>query len=152
SPQPRPFRPQVELLEDRLAPAVITVNTVDDNDVRDKEGNLTLGEAILLTNGTLAKKALTNKERNQVQGMTGRPGIEDTIKFDIANRQRTIFPTANLPAIVHSVIIDGRPPQGKPMQSIVLDGSKAGKSVSGLVLWETASASEVKGLRIQKFD
>src|SRR5262249_25260930 len=36
--------------------------------------------------------------------------------------------------------------------SIVLDGSKAGKSVSGLVLWETASASEVKGLRIQKFD
>jgi len=80
SPQPRPFRPQVELLEDRLAPAVITVNTVDDNDVRDKEGNLTLREAILLTNGTLAKKALTNKERNQVQGIPGRPGIEDTIK------------------------------------------------------------------------
>jgi hypothetical protein len=145
SRQPWSFRPQVELLEDRLAPAVITVNTVDDNIAKDKF--LTLREAIMLVNGTLPRNKLSDDEKKLVQGNLGRG---DTINFDIPNQEKTIKPTAALPAIVRSVTIDGRPPPGKPNQVIVLDGSKAGAKADGLDL--KAGASKVSGLTIQNFD
>jgi hypothetical protein len=69
----RPVRPSLTLeeLEDRLAPAVITVNTNADNNVRDKQ--LSLREAIQLVDGNTLPKGqqlfyanLTPDEKNLV--------------------------------------------------------------------------------------
>src|SRR5262249_55816465 len=75
-----PARLSLETLEDRIAPAILTVNTVLDNDVRDAA--LTLREALLLANGTLAFGALTAGERAQVSGTLSNPGL-DAVAFNI---------------------------------------------------------------------
>jgi hypothetical protein len=75
------FRPGLELLEDRFAPAAtITVNSALDNDVRDNP--LTLREAILVNNRTLAVASLTAAEKVQVAGSPS-DGDADTIAFAI---------------------------------------------------------------------
>src|SRR5262245_24235006 len=77
-------RPAVEALEDRLAPATLTVNSTADNTTADT--SLTLREAVLLvnTNGnatTALGRSLTAGEKAQVKGTFGR---SDTINFDPA--------------------------------------------------------------------
>src|SRR6266498_504642 len=142
------FRPQVEPLEDRLAPAVLTVDSRTDNNVPD--AFLSLREAILLTNGTLKRK-LTNGERDQIVGNPGVQFIPDTIQFKMPSNstENVIQPKSALPSIVHVVIIDGRPPPGNPKQVVVIDGSLIKEDGNnGLVL--QAGDSYVKGLRIQK--
>src|ERR1039457_3698403 len=71
------FRPSMEILEDRTAPAVLIVNSAADNNVRDT--GLTLREAILLTNGGLTYGALSSLEKAQVSSST--LGVNDTIEF-----------------------------------------------------------------------
>src|SRR5437868_35632 len=61
------FRPQVEWLEDRLAPsATLMVNSTADGNNRDSV--LTLREAILVNNRTLSVASLTADEQARVSG------------------------------------------------------------------------------------
>jgi hypothetical protein len=69
------------VLEDRTVPSTITVNTTADANTRDNY--LTLREAILLVNGTLAVSDLTPAEQAQVSGTPATPGVSDTITFNI---------------------------------------------------------------------
>lgn len=95
-----------EQLEPRFALAAsITVNTVVDDDVRDDF--LTLREAILITNRTLAIEDLTGGEKSQVVG-TPTDSDRDTIGFNIPGEGvHRIVVVPDLPPITDSVIIDG---------------------------------------------
>src|SRR5436309_14545851 len=78
----RSFRPQLEQLEARLAPAILTVNTTDEPDERNF--TLSLTEAIKLANGDLPFASLTPQETFQVNWADGLPTdiSRDTIRFD----------------------------------------------------------------------
>jgi CSLREA domain-containing protein len=156
----------VEVLEDRTAPAVITVNSAVDADVRDME--LTLREAIKIANGDLPVAALSAAEQGQVagavtRGVTGE--VRDIIAFNIGGGGAwTIRPTALLPTIEDPVIIDGYTQPGSrvydpfnpdpELRSAVLqieiDGSLVtGGSIQGLMI--TCGYSTVRGLVINRF-
>src|SRR5262249_20794396 len=113
---PRTFRPRIELLEDRLAPAVLTVNTLTDElDAPSSEnGFLSLREAITSIN----KQADFNTDatNNRVGGYASTPGgTADVINFNIPGAGvRTIAvgtdPTATgiaEPDIIMPLTIDG---------------------------------------------
>src|SRR5262245_65395029 len=71
----------LEQLEGRsLMAAVITVNSIQDNDVRDE--SLTLREAIEISNRTLDVASLTSTEQAQVSG-TPTDADTDAISFNI---------------------------------------------------------------------
>lgn len=76
-PSTRAFRRSLtlETLEDRFAPAVLTVNTNADNNARDQF--LTFREAVLVNTGALAIGNLTVQEQAQINGVLG----NDTIGF-----------------------------------------------------------------------
>src|SRR5262249_51118556 len=117
----RRARPQVEPLEDRLAPAAaITVNSVLDSNVRDAV--LTLREAILVNNRTLAVATLSAAGQAQVSGPPTAADA-DTIRFAIGSGVQTIAPTAALPTITDAVTIDGTAPAAFPTQRIELNGA-----------------------------
>src|SRR4051794_3220884 len=78
------FRPALEVLEGRLAPAVLTVNSVADNTSQDTL--LTLREAVQVVNGTLGR-TLTAGENAQ---MSGTLGSNDTILFNLPSGPQTI--------------------------------------------------------------
>src|SRR5438552_1169526 len=78
------FRPALEALEGRWAPAALTVNNVADNTTSDSA--LTLREAIQVVNGTLGR-ALAVGEQAQV---TGTLGTNDTIQFNLPAGPQTI--------------------------------------------------------------
>src|SRR5262245_25311081 len=87
---PARCRPQLEALEDRLAPATLTVNSTADNTTADT--SLTLREAVLLVNAggdatTALGGALTAEEAGQITGMFG---SNDTILFDSSLAGQTI--------------------------------------------------------------
>src|SRR5262245_3821998 len=105
-PQRTPgFRPRLEPLEDRCVPATLTVNTTADSNLRDTV--LTLREAILVANGTLAFGTLTASEQAQVSGTLNNPGT-DSIAFNIGGGGvQTISPTSALPIITDAVVLDG---------------------------------------------
>ncbi len=123
-----PFRPMVERLEERAVPAIITVNSVADNDVRDDF--LTLREAIMLTDRDLRYEDLRPKEQDQVDitvGMPGDPARTDIINFNIGNNPdqvQTITLTNDLPAIKHTVRINGYT-QGNAHQNTLQYGDDA---------------------------
>ena len=75
--RPLSFRqqPRLIVLEDRLSPAVLTVNTTDTTDQRDDF--LSLTESLRVINGTIAFDSLTAAEKVQITG--GTPGTNDTI-------------------------------------------------------------------------
>jgi hypothetical protein len=97
TPSPNPRRalrrrvlPALEVLEDRLAPANLTVNSVADNTTADT--SLTLREAVLLVDAggnatTAVGRALTTGESGQI---TGTFGSNDTILFDPSLAGKTI--------------------------------------------------------------
>jgi hypothetical protein len=123
----RHFRPRLETLEDRLAPATYTVVNTDNS------GTGSLRQAILDANGN---------------------GGLDTIAFNIVGAGvHTISPGSVLPTINDSVRIDGWT-QGGPgytgVPLIELNGAGAGPSVSGLRI--IAGSSLVQGLIINRFD
>src|SRR5262249_14678284 len=83
---PRHLPPRLEQLEDRLAPAVITVTSAnDDLDAPSSEdGTVSLREAITsINNGADFNADVTAKR-------TGTYGDNDTIKFDIINANGTV--------------------------------------------------------------
>lgn len=95
------FRPFLESLETRTAPAVLTVNSVADNTVADAK--LTLREAILLVDGTLGR-SLTPGERGQVVGTLG---DADTIQFKLPKGPQTIGLSGGALGITSPVSIQG---------------------------------------------
>jgi hypothetical protein len=81
----RSFLPQLEALEDRLAPAVLIVNTSTDEATADDF--LSLRQAVNVVN-TQSESGLSGPEQNQISGPLG---SNDTIQFDpslMARRSR----------------------------------------------------------------
>jgi hypothetical protein len=116
--------PRLEALEDRNLLSTFTVVNTNDS------GAGSLRDAI-----------------NRVNADTS-PGI-DTIKFAIGSGVQTIALQSALPAITHSVIIDGTTQRGFAGTPLIeLDGAGAGSSANGLVI--SAGSSTVKGLVIRR--
>src|SRR5262244_4366635 len=107
----RPRRPRLRLeqLEDRLAPAVLTVTTLTDElDAPSSEnGQLSLREAITSINNQADFN--TDATNNRVGGYASTPGgTPDVINFDIpASGVQTISATSAEPTIVMPLIING---------------------------------------------
>src|SRR5262245_4472852 len=158
--QGRQRRLLLEPLEDRaLLAAVITVNTTADADTRD--ALLSLREAILVSNRTLAVATLTTAEKAQVIG-TPTANDRDTIGFNIPGTGvRTISPDVELPPISEPVIIDGYTQPGASANTngpglgsnavirVELSGEDMGGVVSGLRLF--GGNSLITGLAINRF-
>ena len=118
------FRPRMEALEDRLAPATFTVSNVNDS------GAGSLRAAILSANAA---------------------GGADTIDFNIpgSGRHRINLLSA-LPAITDTVTLDATTdPSFTATPVVVLNGASAG-AANGLVV-SGANGSTIKGLVIQRF-
>jgi titin len=120
------FRPGVEGLEDRLAPATFTVRNTND------AGAGSLRQAILQANA--------------------RPGA-DIINFAIGSGGQRINLLSKLPTITETVTIDGTTQPGfanAPL--IVLNGAQAGAGADGLTISGTnANNCVIKGLVISRF-
>jgi hypothetical protein len=95
-------RPALEVLEDRLAPAILIVNTNVDV-VNPTDGTLSLRDAILAV-GAGNANGLTAGETNQVSGTFG---SNDTIQFDARLAGQTITLASALPALSSNVAIIG---------------------------------------------
>lgn len=156
------FRPlRIEPLEDRrLLAAAITVNSTADNNVRD--AFLTLREAILVNNRTLAVASLSAQEQAQVVGMPTASDT-DTIGFNISGvGPHTIRPTSALPNITDPVVIDGYTQSGASANSnagfqslnttlqIELAGNLTPAS-TGLRLAAGSGGSTIRGIAINGF-
>jgi titin len=119
----RAFRPRLEVLEDRLAPAVFTVSNTNDS------GAGSLRQAILSANAT--------------------PG-SNTINFSIGSGGQAIFPTSQLPFLTNPVVLDATTQPGFSGTPLIdLSGLFAGPNANGLVL--SAGNSTVKGLTVSVF-
>jgi hypothetical protein len=94
-------RPRLEVLEDRLAPATLTVNTAADV-VNPSDGTLSLRDAISAINAGNAN-GLTAVEQGQVSGTFGN---NDTIQFQLSNGSIINLNSA-LPNITKNVTISG---------------------------------------------
>ncbi len=81
----RSFVPRLDVLEDRLAPAVLTVNSLADNTTAD--ATLSLRQAIDVVNGSLALSSLSPAEQGQISGTLGN---NDTIQFALPAGLQTI--------------------------------------------------------------
>src|SRR5262249_27938070 len=137
----RPFRyrPFLEPLEDRLAPAVLSV---------------------INTGDTGTGVGLTGDLRYCLTRANALPGF-DTIQFAIpGSGVHTISPTSALPAVTDAVLIDGYTQPGSSANTlpagdnavlqIELDGTLAGANARGLTI--TAGASTIRGLVINHFN
>jgi hypothetical protein len=166
---PRPFRqvthrlrrkPKVELLENRLAPAVITVTSKGDTIAID--GLTTLREAITSVNN----QADVNGDvtLNRVGGYASSPGgTPDVINFSIPSAGvQTIAATgAAEPTIVRPLTINGYTQvlatantlanADNAVILIQLDGTGAGTAVNGLTLGAGSGGSTIEGLDITNF-
>lgn len=144
-----------ERLENRrLLAAVLTVNSTLDTDARDNF--LTLREAILVNNRTLAVATLNAAEQAQVVG-TPTNADTDTIAFNIPGSGVQSISTATaLPAITDPAIIDGYTQPGASANTLVV-GSDAVLLIevfsttnqTGLVL--SGGGSTVRGLVLNRF-
>jgi hypothetical protein len=157
-------RPRVEVLEDRQAPAVLTVNTTADNTT--DTSVLTFRDAItLVDNGgnpaSLGQASMPTGWASQIDS-TNPFGTNDTINFNITATSdsgggynsttgvATIKPLSALPQITNAVIINGTTQgtySGSPL--IALNGSLAGPGAAGLSI--SAGSSTVEGLAINQF-
>ena len=126
----RRFRPSLELLEDRLAPATFVVNTAADENDGIGVGGVSLREAITAANATTAA---------------------DTINFSIgAGGFQTISLSSALPALTRPVVIAGNTQpgfNGSPL--IQISGTSAGASANGLVM--KAAGSTVRSVGVVNF-
>lgn len=132
------FRPVLELLEDRRLMATITVtNSLDDTDT---SNGVSLREAIESIN----KGADFNSDVVAV----GAYGTDDTILFDLGSGN-TIAVSAELPAIVRQILIDGTNLNAAGGNiELTGDGKVTG---NGLTLTSGASDSILRGLVINGF-
>jgi streptogramin lyase len=150
---------RLEMLEDRLAPAVITVNTTADTIAID--GFASLREAITSINN----QADVNSDvtANRVGGYASTPGgTPDVINFNIpAVGGQTISATSAEPTIVMPLTINGYSQVGASANTlpsadnavivIQLDGTGAGAGVDGLTLEAGSAGSTIKGLDVRNF-
>jgi len=102
------FQPRLELVEDRLSPAVLAVNTTDPTDQRDNF--LSLTESLRVINGTIPFASLTAAEQGQITG--GTPGTNDTVVLAAATYTLTTidnywYGPNGLSYIASTVTIDG---------------------------------------------
>ncbi len=124
--------------------ATITVNGVKDSNDRDEV--LTLREAILVSNRTLAVSGLTTEEKAQING-TPDANTRDIIRFNIpADSIKTIIVgTGGLPYIFDPVFIDGTTQPGfdtdTHMPVIEISPVNAGANEDGF----TAAGLEILG-------
>jgi CSLREA domain-containing protein len=164
-----PYKPAVEVLEDRLAPAIITV-TISADDNTPNDGTVSLREAIqAINNGT------AGADTDIINQNPGTFSVNDTINFNIsaAGTVQTINVggTGNgaLPALMKPMTINGYSEMGASMNTLAngdnakilieLNGSNAGPNADGLLVttgaparpsmdWRsTASASTVSSCR-----
>jgi parallel beta-helix repeat protein len=159
SARARRLRPQLEQLEDRLAPATITVNSLADT-VTPTDTKLTLRTAILLANGGTAGRqlyaSLSQAQKNQIPDGVPATDPQNTIKFDLGAGVQTIQIGADkglpLDEITRPVVIDGTK-GGTSDPAVELDGSKvtAGDASARNGLTISAGRSTVKGLVIDRF-
>jgi len=112
-------------------PDTFTVNSIDDVD----DGTCDLGHCSL---------------REAITAANSHPG-KDIIAFDIAGQgPHTIEPTAFLPTIIDSVIIDGTTePDFAGVPVIELNGSNAGFNISGFRI--VVGNCTIRGLAINRF-
>ncbi len=156
-----PCRLELEQLENRQLLSTITVNSPRDGDFRDVD--LTLREAILLSNGDLAWAALTAAEQGQVNGFPGQ-GIADTIEFNIGGGVLHTIAVgsesngAPLPAITDSMtVIDGYSQPGTSFNTeaagnnAIIGIELAGNPTDGNGLTIRANDCLVRGLAIYSF-
>jgi hypothetical protein len=138
----------LEALEDRLAPAVITVTSTGDTIATD--GLATLREAITSINNQadVNGDVTSNRMGNYASQLDGTP---DMITFSIpGSGVQTIAVTGSaLPTISSTVTIDGTGSSGTPL--IELDGASAGSGANGLVLDTGSNGSTIEGLVINSF-
>jgi CSLREA domain-containing protein len=163
-PRPVRFRPRLECLEGRLAPAVILVTTAaDDNTPND--GSVSLREAIQAINSGSAGG--DNDITNQNPGTFG---VNDIINFAIPQpglgpvvQTIDVGSTGNsaLPALIKPVTINGYSEMGASANTLAngdnakllieLNGANAGPSADGLLLGPTSAGSTIEGLAINRF-
>jgi hypothetical protein len=132
---PRPadrFRPFLEPLEDRLAPASMTFFVTNNGDSA-APGSGSLRRAILDANAN-----------------PNDPGVPDRIIFNVANAPVAIDPLMALPTITDAVVLDGTPKPGFEKQEILLFGSMAPAGTDGLTI--TSGGSTVEGLAINSYE
>jgi CSLREA domain-containing protein len=157
-------RPSLELLEDRLAPATITVNTMSDDNVPN-DGSVSLREAIQAINNGSA--GLDQDIINQFPQLPGPFGVNDTINFNIptAGTVQTINVggTGNgaLPALLRPVTINGYSEKGASQNTLAngdnakilieLNGANAGPNADGILVGTGAGGSTIRGLAINRF-
>jgi titin len=116
-------RPHLEALEGRWVPSTFLVTTTDD------AGAGSLRQAILDANAT--------------------PGTNE-IHFAIGDGHQTIRPTSPLPAVTHTVTIDGTTQPGFVDSPLIeINGADAGFDSNGLVI--RADNSTIEGLAINAF-
>jgi hypothetical protein len=91
----------LEVLEDRLAPALLTVNTLADETTADNY--LSLREAVGVVNSG-STSGLSSAELAQVSGALG---SNDTIQFSLPSGPQTLTLTGSALNLTHSVTITG---------------------------------------------
>jgi hypothetical protein len=157
------YRARLELLESRLAPAVITVTSTDDgvDPIGLADGTASLREAILSINNGADINAGVRDHR------TGTYGINDTINFNIsaAGTVQTIdvgsIGNGALPALTKPMTINGYTEPGSSQNTLAtsdnaqilieLNGTSAGASADGLLVAATGAGSTIEGLCINRF-
>src|SRR5215469_15118870 len=150
---------RLEHLEDRLAPAVITVNTTLDTIAI--VGLATLREAITSINNQADVNGDVTLSR--VGGYASTPGgTPDVIDFDIpvAGVQQ-ISATSAEPTIIRPLTINGYSQVGASANTLAngdnafllirLDGTNAGSGADGLTLGAGSGGSTVEGLDVTDF-
>ncbi len=126
------LRPALELLEDRWAPAVLTVTSLADTTAAGSA--LTLREAIMVVDGTLGR-SLTVGEQSSISGVLGN---SDTIQFNLPSGPQTITLTGGALSITNPVAIVG-PGAG----NLTVDGNGADR-----VFYIGSSFSQDLGLTV----
>lgn len=141
-----PKRPLLEEFEPRvMLSAILTVNGTGDAVAPD--GELTLREAILVANGSLAIDSLSTIERDLVVGTPshGLTANRDEIRFSIPGTGvHTITPLVSLPAILDPVSIDGyTQPGASPNTLAVGDNAVLLIELNGAVMALNGSNAQV---------
>jgi Domain of unknown function (DUF4214) len=143
------IRPKIELLEDRLTPAVVTVTSVADNVAVD--GMVTLREALTSVNAHANVNADVTTSTSY--------GSNDVIKFKIpGSGVQTIFLATPLPDINQPVSIDGYSQSGTSANTsangdnaVLKIAINGGFLTSGNGLTIRSGGSIIQGLNIRNF-
>jgi hypothetical protein len=158
-----PFKPAVEFLEHRLAPAVIKVTTISD-DLTPNDGSVSLREAITAIN---AGNSLGDPDI--IAQNPGVFGTNDTIVFAIPGTGLHSIAVGGtggtlgvpLPTLIKPVTINGYSQPGAAANTLAnadnakirieLNGTGAGATADGLTLGAGSGGSTVMGLAINRF-